>query len=89
MAEYKLKSGAVVTDEDIERMAEAIEWGELPGEWTGDAVVGRPRISDEPLVTVPVKFPESIVAQIDKRSNNRSEFIRKAVAACLQERSRP
>ena len=83
MAEYELKSGAVVTDKDIEQMAEAIARGELPGAWTGDAVVGRPRISDEPLITVPVKFPESVVAQIDKRSNNRSEFIRKAVIACL------
>jgi len=43
MAEYKLKSGTVVTDEDIERIAESIARGELPGEWTGEAVVGRPR----------------------------------------------
>ena len=64
-------------------MAEAIAHGELPGEWTGEAVVGRPRMCDEPLITVPVKFPESVVAQIDKRSNNRSDFIRKAVAASL------
>ena len=83
MMEYKLKSGAVITDEDIERMAEAIERGELPGEWTGEVIKGRPRISEEPLITVPVKFPASVVEQIDKRSNNRSEFIRKAVAACL------
>ena len=40
--EYKLKSGAVVTDEDIEAMAEAIGRGELPGEWTGEVMVGRP-----------------------------------------------
>ena len=81
--EYKLKSGAVVTDEDIREMSEAIERGDLPGEWTGEVVVGRPRISNERLITVPVKFPESVVAQIDKVSSNRSDFIRKAVAACL------
>ena len=51
MAEYKLKSGVVLTDEDIEQMAEAIAHGELPGEWTGEAVVGRPRMCDEPLIT--------------------------------------
>ena len=81
--EYKLKSGAVVTDEDIQHMVAAIEKGELPGEWSGEAVVGRPRLSEEKLITVPVKFPESVVAQIDAVSNNRSDFIRKAVASCL------
>ena len=81
--EYKLKSGAVVTDKDIEAMAEAIGRGELPGEWTGEVMVGRPRISDERLITVPVKFPASVVAQIDRVSKNRSDFIRKAVAAYL------
>ena len=81
--EYTLKSGAVVTDKDIEALAAAIERGELPGEWTGEPVVGRPRISDEKLITVPVKFPESVVAQIDAVSSNRSDFIRKAVASCL------
>ena len=81
--EYKLKSGAIITDEDIAGISEAIERGDLPGEWTGEVVVGRPRLSEERLITVPVKFPESVVAQIDKRCSNRSEFIRKAVAACL------
>ena len=80
---YKLKSGAVVTDGDIEFMVEAIERGDLPGEWTGEVVVGRPRLSDEKLITVPVKFPASVVAQIDRVSKNRSDFIRKAVSAYL------
>ena len=83
MAEYRLKSGAIVTDEDIERIAEAAARGNLPGEWSGEAVVGRPRISDERLITVPVKFPESVVAKIDAKTNNRSDFIRKAVISCL------
>ena len=78
-----MKSGAVVTDQDIELIAEAAARGELPGEWTGEPVVGRPRISSEKLVTVPVKFPESVVAQIDQKTNNRSDFIRKAVMTCL------
>jgi len=80
---YKLKSGVVVTGEDIEDMVASAERGELPGEWTGEVIVGRPRLSDERLITVPVKFPASVVAQIDKVSKNRSDFIRKAVAAYL------
>jgi len=43
----------------------------------------RPRLSKEKLVTVPVKFPESVVAQIGERTDNRSDFTRKAVLACL------
>ena len=81
--QYTLKSGAVVTDEDIKAMVAAIEKGKLPGEWSGAPIVGRPRISEERLITVPVKFPESVVAQIDAVSNNRSDFIRKAVVSCL------
>lgn len=38
--EYTLRSGKVVTDEQIEAMAEAIEAGSLPGQWSGE-VVGR------------------------------------------------
>ena len=81
--QYELQSGAIVTDEDIDYLAEAIAKGNLPGKWTGAVTQGRPRLSNERLVTVPVKFPESVVAQIDKRTSNRSEFIRKAVAAQL------
>ena len=81
--EYTLKSGKVMTDEDIRQMAEAIERGELPGSWSGEVIRGRPRLANEPLVTIPVKFPQSMVNQIDARTNNRSDFIRKAVAAQL------
>lgn len=81
--EYTLKSGVVVSDEDIRQMSEAIDRGELPGQWSGDVVRGRPKLSSEPLVTVPVKFPKSVIDQIDARTNNRSDFIRKAVAAQL------
>ena len=42
--EYTLRSGKVVTDEQIEAMAEAIEAGSLPGQWSGEGVVGRPRL---------------------------------------------
>ena len=46
-------------------------------------VVGRPKFADEPLRAITVTLPSSMVDSIDKRSENRSAFIRKAVAACL------
>lgn len=82
MAEYKLANGGVLTDEDIERICAEFEsesWaGRLERIHQGPAAV-----ADEPLVTVPVKFPRSMVAAIDGKTKNRSDFIRKAVAAAL------
>lgn len=82
MAEYKLANGGILTDEDIDRICAEFEnetWaGRLERIHQGPASV-----ADEPLVTVPVKFPRSMVAAIDGRSKNRSDFIRKAVAAAL------
>lgn len=82
MAEYKLANGGVLTDEDIDRICAEFEsetWaGRLERIHQGPAAV-----SDEPLVTVPVKFPRSMVAAIDGKTKNRSDFIRKAVAAAL------
>lgn len=85
MAEYRIKGGQVLTYEDVERLGEACERSEYPGE-PGEWIVrpqGRPSLADEPLVTVNVKFPRSMVAAIDSRTKNRSDFIRKAVAAAL------
>lgn len=85
MAEYRLKGGYTITDEEIERLGEACERGDYPGE-PGEWVVrpqGRPALSDEPLVNVNVKFPKSMVAAIDAKGGTRSDFIRKAVAAAL------
>lgn len=82
MAEYKLANGGVLTDEDIERICSEFE-GET---WAGRLErihQGPAAVSDEPLVTVPVKFPRSMVAAIDGKTKNRSDFIRKAVAAAL------
>ncbi|WP_204584729.1 hypothetical protein [Collinsella intestinalis] len=82
MTEYRLASGDVVTDEELEREASSFE----DGSWEGrleNVRVGRPPLADEPLVTVPVKFPASMVAAIDRKTTNRSDYIRKAVAATL------
>lgn len=80
MTEYRLASGGVLTDEDIERECAEYE----SGTWEGhleNIRVGRPAVSDEPLVTVAVRFPESMVEEMDRRSQNRSDYIRRAVAA--------
>lgn len=83
MADYVLANGKRITDEDIELECADYE----AGTWKGslDTIrVGRPPILGERLVTVTVKLPESMVQGIDARSDNRSDFIRKAIAATLQ-----
>lgn len=82
MAEYKLANGGTLTDADIERESAEYE----AGTWEGHLErihVGRATEGDDPLVTVAVKFPASMVAAIDAKSDNRSDYIRKAVASTL------
>ena len=64
--DYTLRSGKVVTDEQIEAMAEAIEAGSLPGQWSGEVVVGRPRLADEPLDVISFKVPHSAALAIKR-----------------------
>lgn len=85
MAEYLVKGGETITDKELEKLGSAAEHGEYPGS-PGRWLVrpqGRPAISEEPLVTVSVKLPETMVKEIDKRSKNRSAYIRQAVALTL------
>ena len=80
--EYKLANGYVLTDEEIERRAALYE----SGGWEGALELikpGRPPITDEEMITVAVNMPASMVAAMDRKTKNRSDFIRKAVAACL------
>ena len=84
MAEYKLANGTVITDADIDHICEEFE----NESWVGRLErihVGPAAVADEPLITVPVKFPASMVTAIDAKTKNRSDFIRKAVAASLQD----
>lgn len=80
--EYMLKSGRVITDAEIEAMAEAAESGALPGQWSGGVVVGRPRLADEPLDVISFKVPHSTALAIkraaEQEGESRSAFLRKA-----------
>lgn len=82
MAEYVLANGATMTDEDIDRICAEFE----SGSWSGRLErihQGPAAVADEPLVAVTVKFPASMLSAIDERSANRSDYIRRAVAATL------
>ena len=83
--DYKLKDGSVVSEEYLNKLGEECERGEYPGT-PGEWIVrptGRPKISEEKLVTVAVRFPESMVEAIDKVTNNRSDYIRSLVTKDL------
>ena len=71
-----------VTDEQLESLESDAAHGVFHGE-ARKVVMGRPRLTDEPLRAITVTLPESMVKSIDERSKNRSDFIRKAIAACL------
>lgn len=89
MAEYRIKGGHILTDEDFERMAEEAERGEYPGA-PGVWVVrpqGRPHLSDEELVTIAFKVPRSQRDALDRkaasRKETRSQFMREALDRAL------
>jgi hypothetical protein len=79
---YKLDNGYVLTDAESERISKKYEDGTWEDTLT-DIRIGRPKVFDEKLITVPVKFPKSMVSKIDEMSDNRSDFIRRAVASAL------
>ena len=88
--EYTLKSGKRLTDEDIASLGEAIDSGDLSilGK-RGSIVVGRPRLSNEPLVTMTFKIPKSDANRIQDAyelvGTSRSEFLRRASISMADE----
>lgn len=89
MAEYIIKGGYTLTDEDFERMAKEAERGEYPGT-PGAWVVrpqGRPPLADEELVTIAFKVPRSQRDALDRkaasRNETRSQFMRDALDKAL------
>ena len=89
MSVYRTKNGARLTDEDIEHLAEAAERGDYPGV-PGAFVVappGRPRISEEELVTIAFKVPRSRREALDREAKacgrTRSQLIREVLERAL------
>jgi len=83
-------TGKVLTDEMLDKMAAEYETGSWQGHLKSVAL-GRPRISDEELVTISFKIPKSRIAVIDnaarRSGETRSEFLRDAVDMALVARS--
>lgn len=84
-----LADGSILTEEMMDRIAEDAERGILPGK-PGKYLIGppgRPRLSDEDLVTVAFKVPRSKREEMDeaaaRRDQTRSEFLRDALDAAL------
>lgn len=86
--QYVTREGGVLTDRDIEEIAERLERGELPGKW-GRILVGRPRISSEQLKLNGVKVPESAVRAFDEKAarngQTRSQRLRQLIERDLNE----
>lgn len=86
--QYVTREGGVLTDRDIEEIAERLERGELPGKW-GRILVGRPRISSEQLKLIRVKVPESAVRAFDEKAarngQTRSQRLRQLIERDLNE----
>ena len=85
------KSGNVLTDEDIETMAEACERGEYPGEPTGEILIGRPLMFGEDMRAITFKETKSKIERIDERASqldmSRSDYLRHLIDADLAKAS--
>lgn len=81
MADHKLANGYILTDEEIEKRAQA--WEE--GTWSGELVelrAGRPRLSDQPNANLSFKCPvpaADLIASAAKIEGvKKSAFMREA-----------
>ncbi len=83
---YRLKSGVVVTDLDIRRMAEDVATRDFDlSKFT--RLPGRPLMGKAVAEVVPVRIEPSIVKSIDRRARKegttRSDIIRQAIKIYL------
>ena len=83
---YRLKSGVVVTDLDIQRMAEDVATRDFDlSKFT--RLPGRPLMGKAVAEVVPVRIEPSIVKSIDRRARKegttRSDIIRQAIKSYL------
>lgn len=89
MAEYILKGGATLTDDQIEELARKAEQGDYPGS-PGAWIIrpqGRPTQFAEDLVTVTLRVPASMRDALDQKARaegkTRSQFLRQAIAQAI------
>lgn len=89
MAEYVLKGGTTLTDDQIEELARKAEQGDCPGS-PGAWVIrpqGRPTQFAEDLVTVTLRVPASMRDALDQKARaegkTRSQFLRQAIAQAI------
>ena len=77
------KKGNVLTDEVLDKMAEACERGEYPGTPTGEIIVGRPLMFGEEMKPVTFKETASKIVKINARAAeldlSRSDYLRQLV----------
>ena len=83
---YRLKSGVVVTDFDIQRMADDVATRDFDlSKFT--RLPGRPLMGKAVAEVVPVRIEPSIVKSIDRRAKKdgttRSDIIRQAINSYL------
>ena len=83
---YRLKSGIVVNDSDIQRMAEDVATRDFDlSKFT--RLPGRPLMGKAVAEVVPVRIEPSIVKSIDRRAKKegttRSDIIRQAINSYL------
>lgn len=79
---HTLYDGSEITDEELEKLADEYE-NDL---WDGEldfVVPGRPPHPNQELKPVTVKLPVAMLQAIAAKGVNRSDFIRRAIAAAL------
>ena len=69
---YVTRDGVELSDEQLDELARRFEREGLPGH-SGRVLVGRPRISAEPLRLVGAKVPESLISAFDAKAREHGE----------------
>lgn len=84
---YVTATGRVLTDEDLDRMADEVANTDYDVEWLKTRRVGRPPIGSGPASVVPVRIDPELKAAIDARAEadecTTSELIREAIRRYL------
>jgi hypothetical protein len=80
--------GKAVSDATFDEWAKEYEDSSWPGK-LGEVVMGRPRIHDEPLVSITVRMPKGQVRAIEtmakRKGQTRSEYLREVAAHAVME----